>query len=50
MFSEVILFESLESQFLKRIDEAEGPTIVTMFCAHASWANQMIDECLIKKK
>ena len=35
MFNEVILFESLEAQFLRRVDEAEGPTIVTMFCAHA---------------
>jgi hypothetical protein len=50
MFSEVVLFEALEAQFLRRIDEVEGTTIVTMFCAHASWANNLIDECLIKKK
>lgn len=50
MFSEVVLFEALEAQFLRRIDEVEGTTIVTMFCAHASWANHLIDECLIKKK
>lgn len=50
MFGEVVLFEALEAQFLNKIDEVEGTTIVTMFCAHASWANHLIDECLIKKK
>ena len=50
MFEEIDLFESLEAQFIDRIDEADGPTIVTMFCAHAAWAAHQIDECLIKKK
>ncbi len=50
MFNEVDLFESLESQFVAHIDDADGPTTVTMFCAHAAWAAHQIDECLIKKK
>lgn len=50
MMNEVDLFESLESQFVEHIDDADGPTIVTMFCAHAAWAAHQIDECLIKKK
>lgn len=43
------LFEVLESVFIKRIEEAEGETLVTMFTTHASWAQNMIEECLVKK-
>ncbi len=50
MLNEVDLFESLESQFVAHIDDADGPTTVTMFCAHAAWVAHQIDECLIKKK
>ena len=32
------LFEVLEHCFTKRIDEATGETLVTMFVSHASWA------------
>jgi hypothetical protein len=46
-FQDVSLFERLESHFVERIDEARGPTIVSMFTAHASWANHMIDECVV---
>ena len=50
MMNEVDLFETLESQFVRHIDLADGPTIVTMLCAHAMWVAHQIDECLIKKK
>ena len=43
MFDEVDLLESLESAFLSRIDEANGPTICTIFNSHASWAAHIID-------
>lgn len=49
MFNEVDLLETLESQFTTHIDKADGPTTVTIFCAHAAWAAHLIDECLIKK-
>ena len=50
LFNEVILFESIESHFITRIDEADGPCLVTMFGAHASWMNNMVEECLKNKK
>ena len=46
LFNEVILFESIESHFITRIDEADGPSLVTMFSAHANWMNNMVEECL----
>lgn len=39
MFQEFNLMEALESQFVSQIDRADGPTTVTMFCAHAAWAD-----------
>ena len=43
MFGAVDVLESLESAFMARIDEASGPTIVTIFNSHASWANHIVD-------
>lgn len=48
-FTAVDLLESLEASFLSRIDEATGPTLVTMFNSHASWCASLVDECVIKK-
>ena len=50
MFKEVALFERLEATFIERIDEAGGPTLVTMFTAHGGWAAHVVDEVLVKKK
>ena len=50
MFKEVALFERLEARFIERIDEAGGPTLVTMFQAHGAWAAHVVDEVLVKKK
>lgn len=44
------LFEVLEHAFVKRIDEATGETLVTMFSSHASWAQNMIEQCLVLKR
>ena len=43
MFDAVDLFESLESAFLGRIDESNGPATVTIFNAHAAWAGHIVD-------
>lgn len=43
MFDEVDLLESLEAAFLSRIDEANGPTVCTIFNSHATWAAHIID-------
>jgi hypothetical protein len=50
MFTSVDLLESLEASFLSRIDEANGPTLVTMFNSHAAWCAQLVDECVLKKE
>jgi len=39
----------VEKIFLDNIEQAKGETLVTMFTAHASWALQMVDQCLVKK-
>ncbi len=46
---DVDLLQTLEQVFVKKIDEANGETLVTMFTSHASWAQDMIEQCLIKK-
>ena len=43
------LLQTLEEVFLQKIEKAEGETLVTMFNSHANWAQNMIEECLIKK-
>lgn len=35
---DVDFLEILETIFIKRIDEASGETLVTMFTSHAAWA------------
>jgi len=47
MFDEIDLLESLEAAFLSRIDEANGPTICTIFNSHATWAAHIIDQAVI---
>ena len=49
-FDDVALQESLISCFIERIDEADGPTTVTLLNAHAAWVHHMIDTVLIQKK
>lgn len=44
------LFELLERHFVKHIDNASGETLVTMFTSHASWAQHMIEQCLVLKR
>lgn len=48
-FEDQELFEVLEQVFLARIEEASGETLVTIFTAHASWAQSMIEQCLVQK-
>lgn len=43
------LFELLERQFVKFIDQATGETLVTMYTSHAVWGQHMIEECLVNK-
>ena len=43
------LFELLERQFVKYIDQATGETLVTMYTSHAVWGQHMIEECLVNK-
>jgi hypothetical protein len=35
---DVHLMEALESQFISQIDQAEAPSLVTMFTSHGAWA------------
>eukprot|EP00347_Sterkiella_histriomuscorum_P015889 403355301 len=44
------LFEALERVFLQQIDQANGETLVTMYNAHASFAQDVVKQCLIDKK
>ncbi len=50
MFKDVQLLEALEAHFVQNIEQIEGPNLVAMYCAHSSWVNGMIDECLVKKE
>lgn len=49
MFKEVDLFQTIETEFVKRIDQADGVNVVTMFAAHSAWAMYILDTCLVKK-
>lgn len=49
-FQDVSLQESLISCFLERINDADGPTTVTLLNAYAAWCHHMIDTILIQKK
>lgn len=47
-FDAVDLLQSLENSFLLRIDEANGPTLATMFNSHAAWCHHVVDQSIIK--
>lgn len=49
-YDDVALQESLISCFIDRLEEADGPTTVTLLNAHAAWCHHMIDTVLIQKK
>ena len=49
-YDDVALQESLISCFIDRLDEADGPTTVTLLNAHSAWCHHMIDTVLIQKK
>ena len=49
-FGDPALQESLMNCFMDRVDEADGPTTVTILNAHAAWFHHMIDQVLIQKK
>ena len=40
---DIDFLEMLETIFIKRIEEASGETLVTMFTSHAAWAENMIE-------
>ena len=46
---DIELFYGLEGAFIRRIEEADGQTLVTMFIAHVSWAKEIVNQCLVKK-
>ena len=46
-FDDVALQESLMNCFLERIEQADGPTTVTMLNAHSAWCHHMIETVLI---
>lgn len=48
-FESVDLLESLEASFLSRIDEADGPTLVTVFNSHAAWSAHIVEQCYVEK-
>jgi hypothetical protein len=48
--SSVDLLESLESAFISRIDEANGPTLVTVFNSHSAWSVHIVEQTLLKKE
>lgn len=50
LFDTVDLLESLEASFISRIDEATGPTLVTVFNSHASWCAHIVDQTILKKE
>ena len=49
-YDDIALQESLISCFIDRLEEADGPTTVTLLNAHAAWCHHMIDTVLIQKK
>lgn len=49
-FNDPALQESLVACFIERLNEADGPTTVTMLNAHAVWCHHMIEKTLIYKK
>lgn len=49
-FDSVDLLESLEASFISRVDEANGPTLVTVFNSHAAWSAHIVDQTILKKE
>lgn len=46
---DVDLFYGLETSFIRKIEQADGQTLVTMFVAHANWAEYLVKQCLEEK-
>ena len=46
---DIDLFYALETSFTRKIEQADGQTLVTMFVAHSIWGAQVVQDCLVEK-